>query len=235
MDKESYDYLVKIVLAGPSGTGKSCLLERFVKGRWNDEIQHTVGIDFASRIVIVGMGNQQKRIKIQLWDTAGQEKFRSVARNYYRGAAGAVLVYDITNKDSFCELSSWVSDIRAMAPSTLCVVLAGSKCDLQEQREVSTEEAAEFCSAKQIASAHETSAYSGTQVDDCFLSVVSTILTRIELGEIDPQDQSLGIQYGDLSSSQPSHNTSVTNWWASITNWDDLVRLERQTRSRCCL
>lgn len=180
------------------------------------------------------MGNQQKRIKLQIWDTAGQEKFRSVARNYYRGAAGAVLVYDVTNKDSFEELSSWLSDIRAMAPSTICVVLAGSKSDLQNQRQVSTEEAAEFCSEKHISSAHETSSYTGSNVEECFLSVVSTIITRIELGEIDPQDQSLGIQYGDLSFRRPVHPSSTSNWWTSITNWDDLVRLERQTRSYCC-
>ncbi|EEB09162.1 GTPase Ypt4 [Schizosaccharomyces japonicus yFS275] len=234
MESDSYDYLIKIVLVGPSGTGKSCLLKRFVDNEWCDNIRHTVGIDFASKVLKIGSESQCKRIKLQLWDTAGQEKFRSVARSYYKGAAGAILVYDTTSKQSFEELSSWLSDIRAMAPLTLCVVLAGTKSDLQDMRVVSTEEAAEFCAAKQISSAHETSAFKGDNVEECFLSLVSTILTRIELGEIDPQDQSLGIQYGNLSVLNQQALSTRSNWWNTISNWDDLVHLERQTRSKCC-
>ncbi|PPQ99604.1 hypothetical protein CVT24_005180 [Panaeolus cyanescens] len=137
---ETYDFLMKYIIIGEAGTGKSCLLHQFTHNSFKDHSQHTIGVEFSSRTVKLG----EKRIKLQLWDTAGQERFRSVTRSYYRGAAGAILVYDITNRNSFANLSRWLSDARALASSNLVVVLVGNKSDREEDREVEWSEASRW-------------------------------------------------------------------------------------------
>ncbi|KAI9788835.1 MAG: hypothetical protein M1833_002801, partial [Piccolia ochrophora] len=145
-----YDYLAKIVLLGPSGAGKSCLLHRFVKDECSQPLSpftnrkihsdttnlgrvlssQTIGVEFASKIVKVGTGPSRKRIKLQLWDTAGTERFRSVSRSYYRGAAGALLIYDIASRATFDALPTFLNDARALASPNLTLLLVGNKSDL---------------------------------------------------------------------------------------------------------
>ena len=241
-----YDYLAKVILLGPSGSGKSCLLHRFIKGEWRVLTSQTIGVEFASRIVKVGTPGRRKRVKLQLWDTAGTERFRSVSRSYYRGAAGAVLVYDVANQASFNQLPTFLNDARALASPQLTVVLAGNKTDLADPnppqddlldsepsslpsehenpssnslpspglgsqqrattlspdcaaagRAISTATAANWASQNRIPASIEVSALSGDGVDEVFNKLARTILTKIELGEIDPDDPMSGIQYGD--------------------------------------
>jgi len=243
-----YDYLAKIILLGPSGSGKSCLLHRFVKNEWRVLTSQTIGVEFASKIIRVGTGARRKRIKLQLWDTAGTERFRSVSRSYYRGAAGAVLVYDITSHNTFTGLPTFINDARALASPNLTVILVGNKADLANEealidaslppatpssvnsssfpfnsggsvnststtgmglgsqlkatvapdgREVSQEEASKWASSANIPVSVEVSALSGDNVEEVFNRLARMILTKIELGEIDPDDPMSGIQYGD--------------------------------------
>lgn len=230
-----YDYLAKVILLGPSGCGKSCLLHRFVKGEWRVLTSQTIGVEFASRIVKVGIQGRRKRVKLQLWDTAGTERFRSVSRSYYRGAAGAILVYDISNQSTFTQLPTFLNDARALASPQMTVVLAGNKADLadpnatedlledetsslpstrsestlgpglgsqqrattQASRAVQQATAANWASQNRIPASMEVSALSGDGVDEVFNKLARTILTKIELGEIDPDDPMSGIQYGD--------------------------------------
>ncbi|KAK4129737.1 ras-domain-containing protein [Parathielavia appendiculata] len=248
-----YDYLAKVILLGPSGTGKSCLLHRFVKNEWRVLSSQTIGVEFASKIIKVGTGARRKRIKLQLWDTAGTERFRSVSRSYYRGAAGAILIYDITSHASFTSLQPFLNDARALASPNLSLLLVGNKLDLAgdplvdtnlppptpsesissvatssypstpvpsssyssvstihpglgaqlkatvapDGREVSAVEASRWASSVQIPVTMEVSAYSGEGVDEVFGRLARMILTKIELGEIDPDDPMSGIQYGD--------------------------------------
>ncbi|KAH8692440.1 GTPase Rab4, small G protein superfamily, partial [Talaromyces proteolyticus] len=247
-----YDYLAKVILVGPSGTGKSCLLHRFVKDEWRVLSSQTIGVEFSSKIVKVGTGSRRKRIKLQLWDTAGTERFRSVSRSYYRGAAGAILIYDISSYSSFSALPTFLMDARALASPNLTVLLAGNKTDLLEDyaaedsddterppstsvsvsskqssfafessagslrsvagpsagtrmtattsphgREVSDLEALEWARKSNIPVAVEVSALSGLNVEELFTRLAKIILTKIELGEIDPDDPQSGIQYGD--------------------------------------
>ncbi|KAL1837384.1 hypothetical protein VTJ49DRAFT_3943 [Mycothermus thermophilus] len=240
-----YDYLAKIILLGPSGTGKSCLLHRFVKNEWRVLSSQTIGVEFATKIIKVGTGARRKRIKLQLWDTAGTERFRSVSRSYYRGAAGAILVYDVTSHMSFRALQPFLNDARALASPNLSIVLVGNKLDLAHDalvdtglppptpgsaslastpipssysststihpgfgaqlkatvapdgREVAASEAARWASTVQIPVTMEVSAFSGEGVDEVFGRLARMILTKIELGEIDPDDPMSGIQYGD--------------------------------------
>jgi small GTP-binding protein len=262
-----YDYLAKVVLIGPSGTGKSCILHRFVKSEWRVLSSQTIGVEFSSKIVKIGSGSNRRRIKLQLWDTAGTERFRSVSRSYYRGAAGAILVYDVTSLASFNALPTFLSDARALASPNLAVILAGNKSDLSdgsqrpnihingnaqrqsetigntpssassrqsylpydagggtsagttrsrgdsinlsgtsnkwtatvssEGREVSSDQASRWASKALVPVTMEVSAFTGENVDELFNRLGRTILTKIELGEIDPDDPASGIQYGD--------------------------------------
>lgn len=127
-DENTYDYLFKLILIGDAGIGKSCLLHQFLEGRFFPECAHTIGVEFGSRIISLN----GKRIKLQIWDTAGQERYRSVTRSYYRGAMGALVVFDVTSRESYDHVPEWVRDARALAAPDLVVMLVGNKVDLVE-------------------------------------------------------------------------------------------------------
>ncbi|GLB10634.1 hypothetical protein AtubIFM57258_007043 [Aspergillus tubingensis] len=311
-----YDYLAKVILLGPSGAGKSCVLHRFVKSEWRVLSSQTIGVEFSSKIVKLGTGPRRTRIKLQLWDTAGTERFRSVSRSYYRGAAGAILIYDITSHASFVSLPTFLMDARALASPNLSVLLAGNKSDLASDsvppcdslddnarppptpsstsskvsfpfgssggsvrsnydtttrmtathaphgREVSTEETSHWAAKSNIPVAVEISALTGEGVEELFNRLARIILTKIELGEIDPDDPQSGIQYGDgalyghgtsdgssirsrmslddgavqLHHRHPRKNTT-NNWKTGMREWEDVFRLSDSHHRRgrgCC-
>lgn len=189
---ETYDFLMKYIIIGEAGTGKSCLLHHFTNNTFKDHSQHTIGVEFSSRTVNLG----EKRIKLQLWDTAGQERFRSVTRSYYRGAAGVILVYDITNRDSFLNMSQWLTDARALASPHLVAVLVGNKSDREEDREVEWSEASRWAAQNDV---HflEASSLTGDNVEAPFLLAARSILLSIESGILDPEKAGSGVSYGD--------------------------------------
>ncbi|XP_023722675.1 ras-related protein Rab-4A [Cryptotermes secundus] len=191
---ESYDFLFKFLVIGNAGSGKSCLLHQFIESKFKDESSHTIGVEFGSKIVNVG----GKSVKLQIWDTAGQERFRSVTRSYYRGAAGALLVYDITNRESFSALANWLSDARTLASPNIVILLVGNKKDLDGEREVTFLEASRFAQENELMFL-ETSAKMGENVEEAFLKCSKTILAKIETGELDPERIGSGIQYGDTT------------------------------------
>lgn len=342
-----YDYLAKIILLGPSGTGKSCLLHRFIASEWRVLSSQTIGVEFSSKIIKIGTtsastGQRAKRIKLQLWDTAGTERFRSVSRSYYRGAAGAVLVYDVANLATFQELPTFLSDARALASPRLTVVLAGNKADLadgssqqaQSQaqnaggagtrtpgihmngsthlrrrpkdeelaggignsatppassasslassfplesstptsantttrartdslqtptpltatlspygREVPPGTASTWASKTLIPYVTECSALDGSNVDSLFYRLAAMILTKIELGEIDPDDPSSGIQYGDGGGGDGDSLLSDVGGGTArrrkgrkgvlngLGEWEDVFRRPAGRAGRCC-
>ncbi|XP_078490061.1 ras-related protein Rab-4B [Ciona intestinalis] len=189
---ERYDFLFKFLVIGSAGVGKSCVLHQLLNNKFNDDSTHTIGVEFGSRICNVG----GKSIKLQIWDTAGQERFRSVTRSYYRGAAGAILCYDITRRDTFNSLTDWLTDAKTLASPNIVIVLCGNKKDLEAEREVTFLEASRFAQENEILFL-ETSAVTGENVEDSFNKCAKSILTRIEAGEIDPERMGSGIQYGD--------------------------------------
>nr|CAD7604335.1 unnamed protein product [Timema genevievae] len=191
---ESYDFLFKFLVIGSAGSGKSCLLHQFIESKFKDDSSHTIGVEFGSKIVNVG----GKSVKLQIWDTAGQERFRSVTRSYYRGAAGALLVYDITNRESFNALANWLSDARTLASPNIIILLVGNKKDLDATREITFLEASRFAQENELMFL-ETSAKTGENVEEAFLKCSKTILAKIETGELDPERIGSGIQYGDSS------------------------------------
>lgn len=192
--EDKYDYLFKFVVIGSAGTGKSCLLYQFIENKFRQDSNHTIGVEFGSKVVSVG----GKFVKLQIWDTAGQERFRSVIRSYYRGTAGALLVYDITSRDSFNNLSNWLSDARSLASANISVILVGNKKDLEEEREVTFLEASRFAQENDLMFL-ETSALTSDNVTEAFLKCARNILTKIETGEMDPERLGSGIQYGNVS------------------------------------
>ncbi|KAI9358559.1 ras-related protein rab-2A-like protein [Zopfochytrium polystomum] len=170
-----YEYLFKYISVGDSGVGKSCLLLRFTNGEFMPT-ETTIGIEFGSQIVTVN----NRRVKLQIWDTAGQESFRSISRAYYRGAIGCLLVYDMTRRDTFNHLMSWLEDVKQHGNEEIKTALIANKSDLAAKRQVSREEGEAFAQANGLIY-FEASAKSGENVEEAFLSVANAIFEHLRL------------------------------------------------------
>lgn len=194
LQADTYDYLFKFLIIGRAGVGKSCILHQFIENKFKEDTTHTIGVEFGSKVINV----INKSIKLQIWDTAGQERFRSVTRSYYRGAAGALLAYDISSRESFNSLQNWLTDARSLASPSIVIILVGNKKDLEANREVSYQEASQFAKENDLIFV-ECSAVSGENVDEAFMKCARSILTCIEAGEINPDKIGSGIAFGDLS------------------------------------
>jgi len=176
--KADYDYLFILVLIGDSGVGKSCLLLRFADDKWTDSYISTIGVDFKIRTIEL----DGKTIKLQIWDTAGQERFRTISSTYYRGAHGIIVVYDITNLDSFNNVKRWLTEIDKYARENVNKLLVGNKLDLAEVsaqlRQVPHSKGLEFAANLDIPFL-ETSAKTGTFVDTAFLKMAFEIKQKM--------------------------------------------------------
>merc|ERR1712205_203605 len=178
---EEYDYLFKVVLIGDSGVGKSNLLTRFTRNEFNRESKSTIGVEFATQTIQV----EKKMIKAQIWDTAGQERYRAITSAYYRGAVGALLVYDITKHTTFDDVRTiWLEELRNNADANIVIMLVGNKSDLRHLRDVSTEDAYEFAEQHQL-SFIETSALGGENVDKAFSNILTEIFHYVKDHTID--------------------------------------------------
>ena len=134
---DDYDYLFKVVLIGDSGVGKSNLLSRFTKNEFSLESKSTIGVEFATRSIRV----DDKVVKAQIWDTAGQERYRAITSAYYRGAVGALLVYDVTRQSTYESVRRWLKELRGHTDSNIVIMLVGNKADLRHLLAVPTNEA----------------------------------------------------------------------------------------------
>jgi len=171
MNNSEYDYLFKLLLIGDSGVGKSCLLLRFADDTYTESYISTIGVDFKIRTVEL----DDKTLKLQIWDTAGQERFRTITSSYYRGAHGIIVVYDISDADSYQNVKSWLGEIERYAKPDVQIVLVGNKCD-KENRAVTFQEAKDFADEQGIEFL-ETSAKSARNVEEAFMKM-STILKK---------------------------------------------------------
>jgi Ras-related protein Rab-4B len=178
------DYVLKFIIIGDASVGKSCVLHQFVESAFRDAAggpaKHTIGVEFGSKPIMVGAD----RVKLQLWDTAGQERFRSVCHSYYRGAAGALVVYDVTSEESFENLPHWLDDARALAGKDVCIIICGNKADLASARKVDLLEASRFAHEQRCLFL-ETSAATGHNVHEVFYLCARTVLAKVHGGEID--------------------------------------------------
>jgi small GTP-binding protein len=169
--KEEFDVYVKILLLGDSGVGKTCLLKRYKDNNYKHNFISTVGIDY--KVHYTNIDN--KRVKCQIWDTAGQERFHVITRAYYKGSHGIVLVFDITEKSTFTNIEYWMKNISQHANTNVQIILVGNKSDLAKKRQVTAEEA-EAVATKYNILYFETSAKTGSNVDNTFYNVSKLII-----------------------------------------------------------
>jgi len=158
-----YDYLVKLLLIGDSGVGKSSILMRFADNMFSDSFVATIGVDFKIKTLDI----QVQSYKLQIWDTAGQERFRTITSSYYRGAHGVLVVFDVTNPETFRNVHKWIQEIGRYASDGVPLILIGNKCDLVEERKVSLSDAMELAKSQNMLYI-ETSAKNSENVEDAF-------------------------------------------------------------------
>ncbi|CAD8176723.1 unnamed protein product [Paramecium octaurelia] len=172
--KETFDWLVKILLIGDSGVGKTNVLLRFCENNFQPSYLSTIGIDFKIKSIDV----EGKKIKMQIWDTAGQERFKTITQTYYKGAMGIILVYSVEDRESFNNISNWMNQIKQHASENVCKLLIGNKIDVPN-RKVSKEEGESL--AKQFGVPFfETSAKEGTQVSDAFYAIAKAVKANLQ-------------------------------------------------------
>mmetsp|Transcript_19901 Transcript_19901/g.48387 ORF Transcript_19901/g.48387 Transcript_19901/m.48387 type:complete len:204 (+) Transcript_19901:50-661(+) len=169
-----YDFLFKLLIIGDSGVGKSCLLLRFADDTYTESYISTIGVDFKIRTIEL----DEKTVKLQIWDTAGQERFRTITSSYYRGAHGIIIVYDVTDKESFSNVKNWISEIDKYAGANVNKLLVGNKCDLASKKVVSFDEAKELADSLGIKFL-ETSAKNSHNVEQAFQVMAAEIKQRV--------------------------------------------------------
>lgn len=169
-----YDLLFKFIVVGDTGIGKSCLVLRFTNNKFNSAHDMTIGVEFGSRMIEV----DGKHIKAQIWDTAGQESFKSITRSYYRNATGVLLCYDVTNKTTFKNVSTWLTEIEKECRQMPVIILVGNKTDIP-RREVTTKEGQDFADEHGMLFI-ETSAKNAQEVDNCFIKLSRAVSEKVK-------------------------------------------------------
>jgi len=200
----SYAYLFKYIIIGDTGVGKSCLLLQFTDKRFQPVHDLTIGVEFGARMVTI----DAKQIKLQIWDTAGQESFRCITRSYYRGAAGALLVYDITRRETFNHLTRWLEEARQHSHSNMTIMLIGNKCDLENRRAVTFEEGKAFADEHGLIFL-ETSAKTAENVEHAFINTAQKIYEKILNGTYDVTNEAYGIKVGSGANAAGGGNINL--------------------------
>ncbi|XP_073287409.1 ras-related protein RABA4d-like isoform X3 [Primulina huaijiensis] len=189
---QKIDYVFKIVLIGDSAVGKSQLLGRFARNEFSLESKATIGVEFQTKTLVI----DNKTVKAQIWDTAGQERYRAVTSAYYRGAVGAMLVYDMTKRQSFDHMARWLEELRGHADKNIVIMLIGNKCDLGTLRAVPSEDAQEFAERENLYFM-ETSALEATNVESAFMTILTEIYRIMSKKSLALAD---GMDYGKSAS-----------------------------------
>ena len=172
-DSEEYEMMIKVILIGDSGVGKTNIMSKFLKNQFLEDSKATVGVEFGSKLFI----QQGHKIKAQIWDTAGQEKYKAITSAYYKGSKGALVIYDITQKETFANIEKWVNDLKSKGDPKITIILIGNKSDLEDKRQISKEQGEE--KAKSFGCAFlETSAFSGDNIEKAFEMMVKEIYDK---------------------------------------------------------
>ena len=173
--------MFRYIIVGDMAVGKSCLLLQFTDHKFRHQHELTIGVEFGAKTIELN----GKSIKIQIWDTAGQEAFQAITRTYYKGAVGALLVYDITRRETFNHVTKWLDDVRTNSTKNVTVILIGNKKDLEDKRQVSYEEGEAFAKENGLMFL-ETSAKTAYNVVESFNLSAQCILNNIERTGVDP-------------------------------------------------
>ena len=165
--------MFKILLLGDSGVGKSCIILRYIEDTFSVNLMNSIGVDFKLKNIEI----DNKKIKLQIWDTAGQERFRTITTSYYKGAHAIVIVFDITDKDSFEHVNVWMQDIDKFAKAGGMRILVGNKCDLEHQRAVTKDQGNEMA-LKYGIKYIETSAKDTINIEELFVNTAKTLMNK---------------------------------------------------------
>ncbi|KAG1825451.1 ras family-domain-containing protein [Suillus subaureus] len=206
MPPPHYDFLIKLLLIGDSGVGKSCLLLRFCDDAWTPSFITTIGIDFKIRTIEL----DGKRIKLQIWDTAGQERFRTITTAYYRGAMGILLVYDVTDERSYNSIRTWHANIEQHASEGVNKILIGNKSDWTDKRAVTETQGREL--AEELGMKFmETSAKANDGVEEAFFTLARDCKTRLIDSQADSAVSVGGASNADgsVKVNQPAASASI--------------------------
>jgi len=176
---DSFDYLFKIVLVGDMAIGKTCIVQRFKNGTYIEKQATTVGVDFFLKTLLV----DGKRVKLQIWDTGGQERFRTITQSYYRSANGIILAYDITCRQSFDSLTRWMDDVSKFAVPDVAKVLIGTKMDMEEARAVEADEGYQLAKAHQM-TFFEVSSKNNVNVEQIFIELATQLKSQYDQGNL---------------------------------------------------
>ena len=191
MNPGAFEYVFKYIIIGDPSVGKSCILNQFLNNAFNEDYDITVGVEFGAKTIDLTNG----KVKLQIWDTAGQDSFKSITRAYYRGAAAALICYDITCRESFENLHGWLEECKTNGNPEMTLVLVGNKIDLAEGREVSEQEGRDFAKENDMIF-FETSAKTAEKVGELFKKSAGKIYGKIQDGTIDPKNETFGVKIG---------------------------------------
>ncbi|CAD8177295.1 unnamed protein product [Paramecium pentaurelia] len=203
-NSDDYDYQYKIVIIGDSGVGKTNIMTQFTRGEFSEETKTTVGVEFANKQLVI----DDKIIKAQLWDTAGQERYRAIISSYYKGASGALIVFDITKQSTFDNVDRWMKEVQESTSNEISVILVGNKSDLRHLRQISSDVSSAYASKHKIAFL-ETSAKDGANVHEAFNKLINEIHSKNKNNSIYTQKKT---------------NQSIT----------EAVQIDNQKDSGCC-
>ena len=191
MKEVNFNYLYKYIVIGDSFVGKSCIVAKYIHGGFDEEFKTTIGIEFGSKDLTIN----GKVYRIQIWDTAGQETFRSITRAYYKNSVCSFIVYDVTNRQSFLNVQDWFNECKKQTPKTAMMVLVGNKIDLNNKREISYEEGENFAKNNSMLF-YETSAKNGDNIENMFYESAEIIANKINEGYYDLDRENCGIKMG---------------------------------------
>ena len=215
---KNFNYSFKYIIIGDAAVGKSNLLIRYVYGEFNKDYQNTIGVEFGVKNINI----KNKICRIQIWDTAGQETFKSITKGYYKNSVCAIIVYDITRRDSFNNINTWINDCKTICSKTVSMVLVGAKSDLEINRQVMKEEGEELAEKNGIPF-YETSAKTGENVNEVFFKSAEEIVEKINKGFYDLDDENCGIKLG------PSETKKNINQVEDLKNNQEIKK-----QKKCC-
>ena len=227
MSGVTFHYLLKYIIIGDSSVGKSNILLRYVHNSFNPEFLTTIGVEFGAKNIEIN----KKIFRIQIWDTAGQENFRSITRAYYKNSVCALIVYDISNRSSFENVISWIEDCKGQSPKSIFIILVGNKNDLENERQVSYEEGLEFAKNNNIVF-FETSAKTGKNISELFQTSAIEINKKIEEDFYDLENESCGIKIGNIDSN--NNNSYSINGSYNNISLDLSDKKNTNDNDNCC-
>ena len=176
MDEDvEYSMIFKMILIGDSGVGKTNILSRYLNNTFSETSKSTVGVELGTKVEQIN----DTKIKVQIWDTAGQERYKSITKTYYKGAKGALIVYDISKKDSFKNVDKWIQDLKEFGDEDAAILIVGNKSDLEEKREVTTEEVKKKAEVYKMAYC-ETSALKAQNIEHAFQTLIKLVAEKME-------------------------------------------------------